>query len=97
MQGWGRGWGSLPLSSSAGEGAGGEVGVESFPQEGNMQFLKDFLFNLAIYAAMLLVLYLIFPDWMLQMYALLYKLLGPFFVALVILSATVPWRRLRRR
>ncbi len=42
-----------------------------------MLFLKDLLFNLAIYAAMFLVLYLIFPDWMLQLYALMYKITGP--------------------
>jgi len=62
-----------------------------------MKFLKDFLFNLAIYAAMFVVLYLIFPDWMLQFYALLYKMLGPWLIALIILSATIPWKRLRRR
>ena len=61
-----------------------------------MKFLKDLLFNLAIYAAMFLVLYLIFPDWMLQLYALIYKPTGPWLLAFGILSATIPWRHLRR-
>ena len=62
-----------------------------------MQFLKDLLFNLVIYAAMFLILYLIFPELMLGVYTIAYKLLGPWMIALIILSATIPWRRLRRR
>lgn len=61
-----------------------------------MQFLKDLLLNIAIYAIVMLVLYLVFPDLISQVYDFLWMMFGPL-IFLLLVPAVLPAIRRRRK
>lgn len=52
-----------------------------------MQFLKDFLRNLAILIAIGIVLYLLYPSWMSQVFNIYGLLFGPLAIVMLIVFA----------
>jgi len=60
-----------------------------------LQFLKDFLINLAILAVIMIVLFLAAPDMMRQVYELLGALFGPILILIVLVRALPRKRRSR--
>ena len=61
-----------------------------------MTFLKDFLINLALLVGLGVVLLLVFPDMMKQVYEALGLILGPIAILFVIVIALPQKRRNRR-
>jgi len=60
-----------------------------------MSFLKGFLTNLLIIAAIGVVLFIVAPDMMKQVFQLYGGLFGPIVIVLLIIVAALPRRRRR--
>jgi uncharacterized membrane protein YccC len=63
--------------------------------EQTMQFLKDFLRNLVLLLIIGLVLFIIFPDMMNQVFQLYAAFLGPIAI-LILIVAALPRRKRKR-
>ncbi|MEW5868516.1 MAG: hypothetical protein AB1894_04520 [Chloroflexota bacterium] len=61
------------------------------------QFIKDFIRNLVILAILGIVLFVLFPDIMRQVFELYSALLGPIAILVVVVAALPQKKRKRQR